>query len=431
MAVVPNVDFAVVNATQLLVVGEGRGGPRRGVEQGDIDILAHGALVAREGTVIDVGTTSEILGAYDLSRADVVDATGKVVMPGLVDAHTHPLFAGLRYEEYAHRLGGLEMADASAEGGGIWWTVQQTRAAPGTLLSATLEGYLETILSSGTTTVEAKSGYGQNVESELQQLSLIADAARRTRMRVIPTFLGAHVVPAEHPDAESYADEIVEVMLPKVEAQGVARFCDTTCNSDFTPTLARRIMEAAARHGLPCRVHADGDADTDGWVTAVAAGARSADHLTSTPPSKIAEVGASDTVAVLIPAAELCYFWGKARARDFIRNGVPVAIATDFCSSIHGASLFRLLSFAAPWYRMTPEEVISAVTVNAAYSLDVLDRCGTLTAGKAADMLIVDVPDYRQMIYDFGAPLEVVVSGGARVAKDGAAGLASREMPCG
>ncbi len=412
---VPTIDFAVKNAAQLVVVGEGRRGPRCGVEQREIDVITGGALVAHRGVIVDVGPTTDILDEYDLKAADVVDAAGKVVLPGLIDAHTHPLFAGLRYEEYARRLGGLEMAEASAQGGGIWWTVQQTRAASDRALGTTLSTYLESMLTSGTTTAEVKSGYGQTVDSELRQLAIISDAAARTRLRVVPTFLGAHIVPGEHPDGPSYAEEIIEVMLPKVKAQGVARFCDTSCNRQFAPALARRIMDAARRHGLPSRVHGDGDSDTDGWSTAVAANARSADHLTSTPASKIASVGATDTVAVLIPAAELYYFWGRAPARDFINNDVPVAIATDFCSSIHVTSLFDLLSLAAPWYRMTPEEIICAVTVNAAYSLDMLGQVGTLAAGKAADIVVIDVPDYRQMIYDYGAPLDLVVVGGVRV----------------
>lgn len=414
-----SIDFAVLNASQLVTVGEGARGARRGAEQRHLDVLADGALVASRGTIVAVGSTQEIEAAYDLRSATVLDATGRVVLPGLVDAHTHPLFAGLRYGEYSRRLDGLEMSEASAQGGGIWWTVQQTREASDATLAATLSEYLGRILRSGTTTIEAKSGYGQTTDQELRQLALIGEVAGRSRLRVVPTFLGAHVVPAEHQSAEGYVDEIIHDMLPRVADQGIARFCDTSCNAQFVPDLARRVIAEAQRRGLPSRVHADGDADTNGWGTAARSGARSADHLTATPPEKIAAVGATDTVAVLIPAAELYYFWGRAAARKFITSEVPVAIATDFCSSIHVTSLFDLLSLAAPWYRMTPEEVICAVTVNAAYSLGVLDRAGTLVTGKSADMLVVDVPDYRQVIYDYGAPLAAVVAGGVPVEFDG------------
>lgn len=434
----PTADFAVVNARQLVTVGEGVHRARRGAEQGRLDVVADGALVASNGTILAVGPTQEIEADYDLRGATVLDATGQIVLPGLVDCHTHPLFTGLRYEEYARRLGGLEMSEASRQGGGIWWTVQQTRQASGAALTQTLSEYLGSILRSGTTTAEAKSGYGQSTHEELRHLTLIGQAAGQSRLRVIPTFLGAHIVPREHENVGSYVDEIVHEMLPRVAEQGIARFCDTSCNSEFTAELATRIIREADRYGLPSRVHADGDEDTNGWATAVENSARSADHLTATPPRKIASVGATDTVAVLIPAAELYYFWGRAPARDFIDNEVPVAIATDFCSSIHAPSLYDVLSLAAPWYRMTPEEIICAVTVNAAYSLGVLDEVGTLAPGKSADLIVVDVQDYRQMIYDYSAALVAVVAGGVPVsindspgAPDDSACVPSPDTPVG
>jgi imidazolonepropionase len=411
------IDFAVVNAAQLVRVGEGARGARRGPEQGQLDVVADGALVARDGRIVDVGPTDEIVGRHNLRNAEVFDASGMTVLPGLVDAHTHPLFAGLRYEEYAERLAGLEMSAAKGRGGGIWWTVEQTRQASDQELAALLSGYLGTILRSGTTTAEAKSGYGQTVEEELRHLAIIDRVARDSALRVVPTLLGAHIVPGEYARAADYVEDILHGLLPRAAEQGIARFCDTSLDRDFTPDLSRRVIAEAQRLGLPARLHTDGSSDTDGWAIAAAVGAASADHLTSTPVDKIARVGATDTVAVLLPAAELYYFWGRAAARDFIRANVPVAIATDFCSSIHAASLFDLLSLAAPWYRMTPEEVIAAVTVNAAYSLGVLDQVGTLDPGKSADLIAVGAPDYRQIIYDYGAPLKAVIAGGVRVGR--------------
>ncbi|MGH7919245.1 MAG: imidazolonepropionase, partial [Candidatus Dormibacteraceae bacterium] len=239
------VDFAVVHARQLVRVGEGSGGPRRGAEQGRLDIVADGALVASRGLILAVGETSDIRRRYSLEGARVIDAGGRVVLPGLVDAHTHPLFAGSRHAEFAERLGGAQMAEVEARGGGIWWSVQRTRQAPADELRSLLRAHLGDVLSCGTTTVEAKSGYGQTTETELQHLALIDEVSRSTPLNVVPTFLGAHLVPGEQPSAEAYTDLVVEDMIPRVADQGVARFCDATCGSSFTPALAERVLTQA------------------------------------------------------------------------------------------------------------------------------------------------------------------------------------------
>ncbi len=409
------IDFAVLHANQIVQVGEGASGPRRGAEQGTLRVVRDGALVASRGTIVDVGPTPAIAGRYDLSRATTIDATGKVVLPGLVDAHTHPVFSGLRYAEYAKRLAGAEMSDIEAEGGGIWWSVQRTRAAGEEELRTALRNHFHAILRSGTTTVEAKSGYGQTVETELTHLRLIGEEARGTALNVVPTFLGAHILPREQPSAERYGDLIVEEMLPRVKEQGIARFNDTDCGSTFPPSLAERIITCAAEVGLRSRIHADGSAVSGGWQLAVANRAASGDHLTALRRAQIEAVGPTDTVAVLLPMAELFYLWPRADARAFIDVGVPLAIATDFSSSIHAPSLFNTIALAAPWYRLTPEEVISAVTVNAAYSLGVLDRVGTLEPGKQADLLITNVEHYQLLAFEYGVPLvdQVIVKGRA------------------
>lgn len=411
----PGIDFAVLHAAQLVQVGEGAAGPRRGAEQGTLQVVPDGALVASRGTIVEVGPTGALAARYDLSQATTIDATGKVVLPGLVDAHTHPVFSGLRHAEYAQRLAGAEMSEIQARGGGIWWSVQRTRAAGEEELRATLRRHFDTILRSGTTTVEAKSGYGQTVDNELTHLRLIAEEARETPLTVVPTFLGAHILPREQPSAERYAELILREMLPRVKEQGIARFNDTDCGGTFEPPLAQRIITRAAELGLRSRLHADGSKVSGGWELAVRNRAASADHLTALTRAQIEAVGATDTVATLLPMAELYYLWPRADARAFIDVGVPVAIATDFCSSIHAPSLFNTIPLAAPWYRMTPEEVISAVTVNAAYSLGVLDRVGTLEAGKQADLLITNVADYRMLVFESGLPLveQIVVQGRA------------------
>jgi len=407
------IDFAVIHASQLVRVGEGSSGPRRGSEQGQLDIVDDGALVASGGVIRTVGTTSDIVRQHDLTQARVIDARGRVVIPGLVDAHTHPVFAGSRHKEYAERLGGASMADVAARGGGIWWSVQRTRETREDDLRQLLARHFDDILRSGTTTIEAKSGYGQTTETELAHLRLIDEVAGTTPLRVVPTFLGAHIVPREQPSAAAYVDVIIGEMLPRVKEQGIARFCDTSCGDGFPPALAERVVRAAADAGLRGRVHADGGTVTGGWELANRCGAASADHLTALNREQIAGVGAHDTVAVLLPMAELYYLWPRADARAFIDTGVPVAIATDFCSSIHAPSLLQAMTMAGPWFRMTPAEVISAVTVNAAHSLGVLDQVGTLDPGKSADLLVTNVEDYRMLVFRSGTPLidKIVVAG--------------------
>lgn len=397
------IDFAVLDAAQLITIGNGRNGPRRGDEQGRIDVVEHGALVASGGRIVDVGTTAELRKKHDLSQAHTIDAKGKVVMPGLIDPHTHPVFSGLRYDEYALLLGGADKAEVIRQGGGIWRSVLDTRAASDEDLQRVLDEYLARILRSGTTAVEAKSGYGLTPETELRHLELLGDAQTRTPLRIVPTFLGAHVVPRGM-DADAYTRQIVDEMLPRVAAQRIARFHDVSSSpTTFSHEQAATLVRAGQKFGLPARIHTDGGVSSGGWEFACQQGAVSADHLTFTPDEEIARVGATTTIAGLIPAAELVYRTSRrANARKFMEEGVAVAIATDFCSSIHCPSLYSCIGFTAAWYRMTPEEVLSAMTVNAAYAIGMGDEIGTLAPGKFADLLVLGVPHYRMLAFELG-----------------------------
>ncbi len=419
--------FAVLNAAQLVTVGEGRDGPRRGSEQGRIDIIEDGALFARDGRIVEVGKTADLLDHNDLREARVIDASGRVVMPGLVDCHTHPVFAGLRYREYADRLAGLSREEIARRGGGIWQSVVDTRAASDHDLKTVVSRYFARMVQSGTTTVEAKSGYGLTLETELRHLEILQTLGQATPLRIVPTFLGAHIVPRDRPDARTYAREIIERMLPAVADQGIARFCDVSCSpTTFPAEIAGPILDRAAELGLPGRVHTDGGISCGGWRFATAHAAVSADHLTFTPDEEVSAVGATNTIAALIPAAELYYRTSRrANARCFIENGVAVAITSDFCSSIHCAALHPLLALAAAWYCLTPEELIASVTVNAAYAVGMGREVGTLQEGKRADLLVLDIPDYRMLAFEFGAAsIEQVVIDG-RVVHGNAASSAS------
>ncbi len=416
-------DLNVVHAASLARVRDG-GEPRRGTSQGELDIVSDGAIAIRDGLIVAVGTTDEVLAAHGDRDVPTIDARGRCVLPGLVECHSHPLFGGDRHHEYAERLGGATLAEVAARGGGIWSSVVATRSASDEMLLSRLTTTLQRILAGGVTTLEVKSGYGLTVAEELRQLELLRQARSLTTMQVVITFLGAHVVPRDldgeidgrpYDRAEHYTSLIDVEMLPAVVAQGIAEFQDVTVEDGyFSPDQALRLMRRSHQLGLPVRVHADAWAPSLGWRTAVEGGAVSAEHLTYTSAGEIRDVGRADTVAVVLPMAELVYMTSqRANARLFIEHEVPVAIATDFCSSIHATSLLNTMATAAPWFRMTPGEVIVAVTLNAAYSLGRQALCGSLDVGKRGDLIILDGTHPDEVCLAVGAPLldQVVVAG--------------------
>jgi imidazolonepropionase len=307
--------------------------------------------------------------------------------------------------------------------------VVATRAANDETLLRRLAAAYARVLAGGVTTLEVKSGYGLNVAEELRALRLLEASRASTPMQLAITFLGAHVVPryleaagdlsADADErATAYTDLIDREMLPAVVAQGLSEFQDVTVEDGlFTPAHALQLMRHSHEVGLPVRVHADAWKTSSGWRTAVAGGAISAEHLTYTPDDEIVEVGATETVAVLLPIAELIYMTDRrANARLFIDQQVPVAIATDYCSSIHATSLLNTLATAAPWFRMTPGEVIVGATLNAAYSLGRQSTCGSLDVGKRGDLIILDCPHPDEICLAAGAPvLDQVVIGGELV----------------
>ena len=413
----------VVHAASLARVSDS-GRPRRGASQSELDIVADGAVAIRDGVIAAVGTTDEVLATHRDGDVQTIDARGRCVLPGLVECHSHPLFGGDRHHEYAERLSGASLAEVAARGGGIWSSVVATRSASDEALLARLTTTLQRILAGGVTTLEVKSGYGLTVAEELRQLELLRRARSQTAIQMAITFLGAHVVPRDldgeidgRPTdrAEHYTSLIDGEMLPAVVAQGIAEFQDVTVEEGyFSPDQALRLMRRSHQLGLPVRVHADAWAPSLGWRTAVEGGAVSAEHLTYTSAGEIRDVGRTDTVAVVLPMAELVYMTSqRANARLFIEHEVPVAVATDFCSSIHATSLLNTMATAAPWFRMTPGEVIVGATLNAAYSLRRQASCGSLDVGKRGDLVILDCTHPDEVCLAVGAPLldQVVIAG--------------------
>ncbi|WP_030903000.1 imidazolonepropionase [Streptomyces sp. NRRL F-5126] len=412
-------DLNVVGAEALVLVRDD-GGPRRGRAQGEVEILADGAVAIRAGRIVAAGPTAEVL--RTAGPAPTLDARGRTVLPGLVESHTHPLFAGDRHREYAEKLSGMPVGDASAPRG-IGAAVRHTRAAEDDALLADLARAYAGLLRGGATTVEVKTGYGQSTDQELRALELLHRSRAMTPQSLVLTFLGAHVVPPEAADAGSYAEHVRARMLPAVVEQGLADLHDLVCEEGvFGAHLAAPLLTASRKAGLPARVHADANSASRGWATAVAGGAVAADHLTYTPDAEIREMGTTSTVAVLLPVAEQLYLdERKANARLFIEQGVPVALATDYCSALHPTSTLLSLALGTSWFRMTPAEAITATTLNAAYACARGRDRGSIDVGKRGDLTVVDCPHPNEICVSMGnAPVSELVIEGRVVTGGGA-----------
>jgi imidazolonepropionase len=416
-------DLNVIHAAQLAQIRDD-GAARRGPGQGELHLIEDGAVAIRNGVITAVGSTRHVLAEWGDPSVRTLNASGQTVVPGLVECHSHPIFAGERHAEYAERLAGASLAEVAARGGGIWSSVVATRGASDEVLLARLAQAYDRIAAGGVTTLEVKSGYGLTVATELQQLAVLEASRSITPMELVITFLGAHVVPRDievmggQSAADVYTQLIATEMLPAVVRQGIAQFQDVTVEDGlFTPAHALQLMAQSHAAGLPVRVHADAWKTSRGWETAVQGGAMSAEHLTYTPNDEIMDVGPADTIAVLLPLAELIYMTDRrANARLFIDTDIPVAIATDYCSSIHATSLLATMGSAAPWFRLTPGEVLVGATLNAAYSLGLQRRCGSLDVGKRGDLLVLDCPHPNEIFLGVGAAMlsEVVIGGVGR-----------------
>jgi imidazolonepropionase len=399
----PN-SLAVTNCSQLVTLA-GPAQPRAGVELRKLAIIEDGAMLARGDRIGRVGTRKEIekLIAGD---CEVIDANRRVVMPGFVDAHTHPVFAGNRSEEFEQRAGGATYQEIAARGGGIKSTVRKTRAASLDDLVKAGRHYAGWFLRSGTTTIEAKSGYGLTVEDELKILRAIKRLNNETPLRYVPTFLGAHDIPAEYESRRAaYVELIIKEMLPRVAEEKLAEYCDVFCEEAvFTTDESWRILSAARCHGLGLRLHADQLSLSGGARLAAELNAATADHLEHTDATGIAALKAAKIQPVLLPGSVYALSSNHyPAARAMIDAGLAIVLATDFNpGSSPTPSMPAILSLACTQMKMTPAEAISAATINAAYSLGRGNEIGSLEKGKRADFVIHDCEDYRELAYFFG-----------------------------
>jgi imidazolonepropionase len=433
--------LAVLHASQLVTLS-GPKRPRVGKELSELDLIRDGGMLVRDGEIEKVGPSDEI--EKNVGDAEIVDARGRVVMPGFVDAHTHLVFTSNRLDDFERRARGETYEQIAKGGGGIWSTVKKTRAASELDLLAQTRRHAEWFLRCGTTTVEAKSGYGLTLDSELKILRVLrqvnlsscaGDGIRESRissrpapghkraggettLEIAPTFLGAHAVPPEY-SADEYVDLVINQMLPRVASERLAEFCDVFCERGyFDIDQSRKILSTAQKLGLKLRGHVDQLTNSGGAKLMAEMGATTADHLEQTDEEGIVALKKANVQPVLLPSS--VYALGSSRyprAREMIEAGLGVVLATDFNpGSSPTPSMPMILSLACTQMKMSPAEAITASIVNAAYSITRGHKIGSLEPGKLANFVIFDCEDYRELAYWFGMPMtHAVYARGARV----------------
>jgi imidazolonepropionase len=406
------VDLIIKNAGELLTLSPSF------KEESGLGMIQNGAAAIEKGRIFWVGKTEELSGKFSLNREGrEMNATGKVVMPGLIDAHTHLVFAGSRENEFEQRIQGLSYQEIAGRGGGILSTVEATRNSSFDELFSLGKKRLDRMLSKGVTTVEAKSGYGLSLQDEMKILKVMKALQESHPIDIVPTFLGAHTLPKEfREDRAHYVDLLIEEMIPKVAQERLAEFCDVFCEEKaFTLEESKQILETGKRYGLKPKIHADQLSSGGGAELAAEVHAYSADHLEYASPEGIRKMAEKGVTAVLLPGASFFLSMKKyPPARDMIEQGVAVSLATDLNpGSSMTESLPMMMTMGCTMYKLLPKEVIQATTIHAARSMGREKEIGSLEVGKQADLLVLDIPNYRYLPYHFGVDhVETVIKKG-------------------
>ena len=393
-----------------VITCRGKGKAKTGSAMNDAGLISPGAVAVKDGIIAGVGPRAEIEKKFTPAPgATVIDGGAMVLMPGLVDSHTHPVYAGNRVEEFMMRARGATYQEIHAKGGGIGFTVEKTRSAPDETLYQDARRILERMMAHGTTTVEAKSGYGLSVDEEIRELEIIARLDRETELDVIATFLGAHSLPPEYKDRrDEYVSLVIDEMMPLVRKKNLARFVDVFCEEGaFTLEETRRILEAGRKLGFDLKLHGEEFTNMGSAAMAASLGAVSVDHLLRVTDQDAQAIAKTDTVMTLMPGTLFFLDYKEfAPARMLIDAGAKVSLATDFnAGSCLGGSMQMAMSLGCIKMKMTPGEAINAATHNGAYALGMGSVTGSLEPGKQADMILMNVNDYRLIPYHFGENL--------------------------
>jgi imidazolonepropionase len=412
----------IINAAEI-ATPRGRSA-RAGASMAALEVIPDGAVVVEGGTISRVGPTAQVMAELhaagaDLSTYETIDAAGRAVLPGFVDSHTHLVFGGYRAEEYAWRLKGVSYMDILQRGGGILSTVRATRAASADELFALGRRRLDSMLAFGVTTVEGKSGYGLDRETEIRQLEVMAALDRAHPVDVVPTFMGAHAVPPEYKGrADAFVDFLLAEVVPEVAGRKLAEFCDVFCEQNvFSVAQSRRLLAGAAAAGLRPKLHADEIVPLGGAELAAEIGAVSADHLLHASDEGLRRMAAAGVVATLLPTTAFSLREPYARGRAMIDAGCAVALATDFNpGSCFSESIPLAAALAALYMQLSPEEIVTALTLNGAAAVGRAERIGSLEPGKQGDLVLLEHPSYRFIPYHLGvSTVEKVIKRGGVV----------------
>ena len=393
----------LINADELVTC---RGhAPKSGQAMNDLGIIKNGGVAIENGLITHVGETSDLLGLIDKARYEVIDCVGRCVMPGFIDAHTHLVFGGYRAEEFSWRLAGASYMEIMEKGGGIVNTVHATQKASREELKQLAFEHLNSMLAQGVTTVEAKSGYGLDLITEIKQLEVASELNRDHPIEVVSTFMGAHAIPPGYKGrADAFIDFMIGDVLPVVAERKLAEFCDVFCEKGvFSIEQSRRLLQAARKYGLKAKVHADEIVPLGGAELAAEVGAVSADHLLHASDGGIDLLAAKEVVAVLLPATAFCLKEPYARGRYMIDRGLAVALATDFNpGSCFTASIPLIFALAVLYMGLSPAEAITALTCNAAAAVCRTDSIGSIEPGKQGDIIILKYPSHLFIPYHVG-----------------------------
>jgi len=415
------VDLLIENASEVITLEGGSRKPRLGEQMKDLGIIKGGSIVVKEGKIIAVEKMWEIKRKFEGRK--IVDADGKVVMPGFVDPHSHLVFAGSREDEFEMRIQGSTYMEILERGGGILKTVRETRKASRDELIECSKKTLDTMLEHGTTTAEAKSGYGLTTMDEIKCLEAIKVLNEKHPIDIVPTFLGAHAVPLEYKDnADEYVGLVINEMIPEVANRKLAEFCDVFCEEGvFNIYQSRAILLKGKEQGLTPKLHADEMTRLGGAELAAEVGAISASHLLFASDNGLKAMGKQGVMAVLLPSASFSLMAGRyADARKMISWGVPVALGTDYNPNCWIESQQIVVALACHQLSMTSSEAITAATINAAHAINRAQTVGSLEAGKKADIIILNAPNHKFLGYRFGTNLiDKVIKNGNLVVNEG------------